>query len=253
MDRCIHRTRIVTAALFRVRKMEIAWELKGLCSTIKMTDHVCTQNKAKYGIIKHQCKINTQTYKNHHPVSLWWLCKNTQQNRRKMHLSGCSWLGLWSKREWEQRPCWKDCRLSLGLYLYIYNIYYIYSIYNYIYANKVTGQHGALGSADMATLFFLVLFSNSGVSQNYQIHEEPGFVVAYLYFVSFGWPRNMVCTFSSSCLDEVRKFPQSSPGIAGINLIETAYPGVLAPGHKPAHLRRRSLVETMSPLDWTVG
>lgn len=63
----------------------------------------------------------------------------------------------------------------------------------------------------------------------------------------------MVCTFSSSCLDEVTKFPQSSPGIAGINLIETAYPGVLAPGHKLAHLRRRSLVETMSPLDWTVG
>lgn len=58
--------------------------------------------------------------------------------------------------------------------------------YIYIYANKVTGQHGALGSADMATLFFLVLFNNSGVSQNYQIHEEPGFVVAYLYFVCFG-------------------------------------------------------------------
>lgn len=90
-----------------------------------------------------------------------------------MHLSGCSWLGLWGKGHAERTA---DCHWGI-----IYTAYIIY-----IYANKVTGQHGALGSADTATLFFLVLFSNSGVSQNYQIHKEPGFVVAYLYFVCFG-------------------------------------------------------------------
>lgn len=58
--------------------------------------------------------------------------------------------------------------------------------FTHICAKKVIGQHGALGRTDMAALFLLVLFSNSGVSQNYQMHEEPGFVVVCLYFVCLG-------------------------------------------------------------------
>lgn len=42
----------------------------------------------------------------------------------------------------------------------------------------------ALATGNVVVLFFLVLFSDSGVSQNYKMHESPSSVVVLLHFVS---------------------------------------------------------------------
>lgn len=60
--------RILIVALFRVRKIGNSPRLKCLYSTIKMTDQICTQNKAKGDSIEHQSKVNKkETFK--HPES----------------------------------------------------------------------------------------------------------------------------------------------------------------------------------------